>query len=588
MTVDELKQQKRWLLWSLEPAKDGKLTKVPKQPNGYNASLLNPAHLHTYAELEPHIARFSGVGLALGKIDGVSVWGVDFDKCCDAASGKFTPESRKIVIALDSYGEYSPSGEGCHVLGLGDLPGDGKPIVRPFPGCKQIEIKGRGYYFTFTARRLSKTPADLMNRQQQLTALCQRVLAAPQSKLTVTVPVDEEERFGKLMAGDLSDYGGDHSRADLALCSILGRRFNNDVFKIDEEFRKSGLYREKWEDRSDYRSATILKAVKDEPVFDDDEPIEDDGVDEYVVNALTPDHEGWFPVADQSVVAGSSGTGKTYLVMTLLEKARVGAEVWGHSTTPREYRVLMRDRGSKGMRRTLTRLGISEEARKRVIRVTGAQRKKGPVAVLTEAIGREPGVQVWFVEGLDLWSTSALKMEVVGPMLDDLQHLAARRNVALIYSVGAGKEKTAEGKETERYHGREVIFGSVAWGRASETVVLISKTDLENENCPRQYSVLVRNGRSERFWMGFQNGELQVVAKPAEPPKKVKGTALGLMHLNCVHTFQPGDPITYKPELGSRATFFRWLDEAIASGLAVRTDGVCYRTHADGALETET
>ena len=34
----------------------------------------------------------------------------------------------------------------------------------------------------------------------------------------------------------MSDYGDDHSRADLALCCILARAFHNDIFKIDEQF----------------------------------------------------------------------------------------------------------------------------------------------------------------------------------------------------------------------------------------------------------------------------------------------------------------------------------------------------------------
>ncbi len=239
MKTSELQQQRRWVLWKLEVV-NGKETKVPYQPSGRKAMANNPATWNTYAECMAVVSKFSGVGLALG--DGV--FGVDIDKCCDAVTGKFTPESREIVIGLDSYGEYSPSGTGCHVFGLGDLPGDGKPIVRPIPGAKQIEIKGRGYYFTFTARHLHKTPLDLMPRQDQLTALCQRVLSVAQPKPGMVIAGNEEEKFRKLMAGDLSDYNGDHSRADLALCGILAHRFNNDIYKIDDAFRESPLYRE--------------------------------------------------------------------------------------------------------------------------------------------------------------------------------------------------------------------------------------------------------------------------------------------------------------------------------------------------------
>src|SRR5580704_2098672 len=151
LTIENLKVQRRWVLWRLETVHN-KQTKVPYQPNGRKAMANNPSTWHTYGECAALVSQFSGVGIALGTVEGVSVWGVDIDMCCDAATKKFTPESREIVIGLDSYGEYSPSGTGCHVFGLGDLPGDGKPIVRPIPGAKQIEIKGRGYYFTFTAR----------------------------------------------------------------------------------------------------------------------------------------------------------------------------------------------------------------------------------------------------------------------------------------------------------------------------------------------------------------------------------------------------------------------------------------------------
>jgi hypothetical protein len=590
MTLDDLKQHRRWVLWRMEPGKDGKPTKVPYQPNGYKASLLNPAHLHTHAELEPHVAKFSGIGLALGEFDGVAVWGVDIDNCCDAVTGKFSQESRQVVIDLDSYAEYSPSGTGCHVWGIGTL--FGKGLQKPYPGCKQIEVKGLGYYQTFTGRHLSKTPATLEERQKQITALYDRVakLARPtkETPLMVTMPVSEEERFQKLWAGDTSRNNGDHSVADFALCILLAKKYNCNAFKVDAEFRKSGLYREKWEDRADYRENTITRAIaavfKDTPViFDgpDDEPMEDDGVDEYLVEALSKDHEGWFPKGEVSLIGGSSGTGKTYWFMTLLEKVRVGTEVWGHATKPRDYRVLMHDRGAKAMRRTLDKLGLPADAKQRVIRVPRAQQNSDPAEILAAAMDLHPGAESWFVEGLDMWMQDSNKMNVVAQVLDDLQRLATRRNVAIVASVGSSKEKSAEGRETERYHGRDTLFGSVAWGRKSETIVLISKTDVDDDNSPRQYSVLPRNGWSERFWMEFTDGELRMVQKPEprEPAKTNKGTALGLMLLNCTAKFKPGATVAYSPDLGARATFYRWREQAFADGILVRSDGVYYRSH---------
>jgi hypothetical protein len=571
MTIDELKQQRRWVNWRREVVK-GKETKVPYQPNGRRAKTNDPSTWSTYAEC-------AAVSPLVGIVLGNGIVGVDFDKCCDAFEGKFTPASRAAVMGLDSYGEYSPNGFGAHVLLVADMPGDGKPIVRPGEDFKQIEIKGENFYFTFTERHLSKTPRELMPRQEQLNLLCQRVAAVSKPGIVV-ISGNEDEKFKKLMAGDFSDYAGDLSRADMALVSFLKRRHNNDFFKIDEAWMASPLYRDKLE-RSDYRSMTILKALKGEPVFDPtEETIEDDGIDEYVVEAISKDHEGWFPKGDTSLVGGSSGSGKTYWVMTVIEKGRKGADIWGHKSKARDYRVLMHDRGAKGMRRTLNKLGLPPEAKERVIRLSRKQQGLPPAEVLEAAIEANPGVEVWFIEGLDMWFADGLKMNVVAPVMDDLQRVAARRNVAVIATVGAPKEKTKEGGDTERYHGRDALFGSAALARKAETVVLISKTDMDDENSPRQYSVLPRNGRAERFWLNFVNGQLCEVDQPEPRARAYVGppSKAGLLLLNIRSKFKPGERIAFSDDLGAaRKTYYDWLPRAVVDGVVEkRTNGGYY------------
>jgi hypothetical protein len=60
--------------------------------------------------------------------------------------------------------------------------------------------------------------------------------------------------------GDTSAYNNDDSFADLALCSMLAFWLQGDFNEIDGYFRRSALYRDKWE-RSDYRTNTINKAI---------------------------------------------------------------------------------------------------------------------------------------------------------------------------------------------------------------------------------------------------------------------------------------------------------------------------------------
>ncbi len=65
-------------------------------------------------------------------------------------------------------------------------------------------------------------------------------------------------RFLGLWQGDLSGYES-HSHADQALCFILAF-WSQDVAQIDRLFRRSGLYRDKW-NRDSYREQTIRKAL---------------------------------------------------------------------------------------------------------------------------------------------------------------------------------------------------------------------------------------------------------------------------------------------------------------------------------------
>ncbi len=227
LSIEDLKLQKRWVLWRLEK-RDGKETKVPYQPNGYHADSTDGRTWATYADVAEHAHRFSGVGVVMGEVDGVYLCGVDIDNCCDAVTGKFTPESRDIVQALDSYSEFSPSGTGAHILMLGTLRGR-KGIKLPFPGAKAVELYDSARYLTFTGRHLVKTPLDVVPREDAVNALYDRVATSKPHKagLTVSISVSEEERLTRLLSGDMSLHNDDHSAADFALCCLLAKKHDS-------------------------------------------------------------------------------------------------------------------------------------------------------------------------------------------------------------------------------------------------------------------------------------------------------------------------------------------------------------------------
>jgi hypothetical protein len=575
MTIEDLKQRKRWVCWKLTkvPGRD-KPTKVPYQPNGRKAESDDPNTWSTYAECMAVVSQFSGVGYVLG--DGV--FGVDIDECCDAVTGKFTPESREIVISLDTYAEYSYSGDGCHLLGIGDLDekyrkNKRKVIVKAIPGCKQIEIKSAGFYFVCTGRHLSKTPSDLMPRQAQLDALCAKVAAVTKENLTVAAP-DEAARFAKLWAGDMSDYADNHSVADMALVGILARRFNNNAFQIDAEFCKSGLYREKW-DRPDYKWSTIWKVIKDAETvaaFDDEEPMTEDTPTEFLTEQPSQTEDGWCPFGEVSLVGGPSGVGKTSWVLAMLEKIRHGESVWGHRTKAREYRAILHDRSARGFMRTVRHLRLPPESVKRIVRLTPTQQKMDAAEILETAILQNPGVPVWLIEGLDLWCENMLKMEIVAPFIDSLQRVATRHNVCIVATVGSPKQKAED-----RYYGRDALFGSATLARKVETICLISLTDYKDGNSPREYCIMPRNGPEERIYLKWDReaGALVQCEKP-EPVVEEKKASPAMLRMakNCFHKFKPGDEVVYSPDLGASSTFYRWRDQAVAEGRIANHSGM--------------
>jgi Sensory domain found in PocR len=71
------------------------------------------------------------------------------------------------------------------------------------------------------------------------------------------------ERFSRLWGGDASDYGNDHSRADIALCRMLAFWTGGDSGRMDRLFRQSGLMREKWDRRTGDETfgALTIKAI---------------------------------------------------------------------------------------------------------------------------------------------------------------------------------------------------------------------------------------------------------------------------------------------------------------------------------------
>jgi putative DNA primase/helicase len=269
----ELLDSSRAVLWNYVEVPDRpKPTKVPYQVRRPETkAAVNDAA--TWGEMREAIlaaadGKADGVGIVLG--DGLV--GVDLDHCRDPQTGELADEAQRIIRALHSYTEVSPSGTGVHILLRGTLP----------PGRRRagaVEMYSDGRYFTVSGQHVAGTPRTIEDRHAELGQLHARLFPAPApvstpapgvtasdtALLALAARASNGARFSALWDGDTSAYNGDDSAADLALCNLLSFWTDRDSDRIDRLFRQSGLMREKWDTRrgaQTYGDLTIARALE--------------------------------------------------------------------------------------------------------------------------------------------------------------------------------------------------------------------------------------------------------------------------------------------------------------------------------------
>jgi primase-polymerase (primpol)-like protein len=221
--------------------------------------------------------KFDGLGFMLG--DGFC--GIDLDNCRDPLSGQINEQDLAIIQELNSYTEISPRSCGLKVL---------VKATKPAGRCRigNVEIYSQARFFTITGHHLAGTPATVEERQDAVNRLHARLFpinstpaANPAGRYLL--PTDDDlpdaeildlakkaangEKFAKLWAGDWQSLAyPSQSEADQALVGILAFWTGPNAERIDRLFRRSGLYRDKWE-RQHYRDRTIQRVLDTQQEF---------------------------------------------------------------------------------------------------------------------------------------------------------------------------------------------------------------------------------------------------------------------------------------------------------------------------------
>ncbi|HFJ9284827.1 TPA: phage/plasmid primase, P4 family [Bacillus toyonensis] len=307
----ELKNTPHWILWRSE-VRNGKKTKVPYQINGEMAQSNNKRSWSTF----PTIIKFyeqgdyDGIGFMFSKDD--PFIGIDIDHCIQ--EGALTSLAEDIIETVNSYTEYSPSGDGIHIIAKGKL-----PLKGPGTGRKNVdvglEVYRHGRYFTFTGDCLDRVPVE--DRTDELKVLFEKYLKEkpkPEKRQSTTSFEREditsltnaelwERMFDSKSGAAIKDLfqgmliNGDHSSTDMALCNHLAFWTDKDGAKMDSMFRESSLLREKWDkphssDGRTYGQMTIDTAILSTPsTIADYEPPEEKKYEVYISDNSIEDTE---------------------------------------------------------------------------------------------------------------------------------------------------------------------------------------------------------------------------------------------------------------------------------------------------------
>ncbi len=286
----ELRRHARWVLWRYvlkadwKPGDPKPWTKVPYRADGKGKASSTDAS--TWASFD--VARDAyergehgadGVGWVIGE----GIVGGDIDGCRGPQTGTLSPEAERVVRDVDTYTEVSPSGAGVRFFALGELPPKGRKR-----GVYEMYDGDGGRYLTVTGALLDGAPATIRSRTEALARVHAQHIAHPERpKVSVNdAPVSGRGRhlsdaevleamrrnrrngadLGRLYAGDLGGYGGDHSAADLALVNALVWWCDGDAEQVDRLFRASGLMRDKWNRNArrgeTYGEGTIREALE--------------------------------------------------------------------------------------------------------------------------------------------------------------------------------------------------------------------------------------------------------------------------------------------------------------------------------------
>lgn len=257
----ELKYNARWCCWRYRKEGDGRLTKEPfDAKTGHHAKSNDKATFCTYPELLNAYGTYDGIGIGL--FDGYSA--IDIDHCI-SDTGDVSPMAKDIIDQCSSYTERSPSGKGIRII---------IKVPKGFSYDKQryyIKNSEKGleiYVEGFTSRFVTMT-GDTLGISDKVATVNLRPILERYMKRddSWSAILRKDRKLSELWNGTAPGSGQNESELDLALLSKIAYYMQGDKERTRACFEASPYYKSKdeahkakWEQREDYKAATLNKA----------------------------------------------------------------------------------------------------------------------------------------------------------------------------------------------------------------------------------------------------------------------------------------------------------------------------------------
>lgn len=273
---NELKKEPRFVFWKLVENRG----KVPINAKTNQLAKSNdPSTWATFSEClaSPYINYVDGIGFMLG-----SGWvGIDLDNHDNSNMRDIFNDFYKAFKHI-AYIEYSQSKKGIHLILKGKLPNGARHKGN-------YEMYDTNRYFALTGFKVNKYPITFKENNELLKEYHDKYLGKDKSfvferisengeieKTTLSTlnydsvidkALKTDLKFAELYHGKWEGQYPSQSEADSAFVCKLAYYLDKNVVAIDSYFKRSGLYRDKWERKGNdnipsYKERTIAQALQ--------------------------------------------------------------------------------------------------------------------------------------------------------------------------------------------------------------------------------------------------------------------------------------------------------------------------------------